>query len=519
MADLTGILFARRVVNKLFPLTLGFVLVLLVGAAQASSSGDGDSDSDSDSRVAKPTASSRCEAAMDRATGRYANCLLKVSARAARHGEREPEQAGRTKDDCRDTFKEHATRALQRHGVENCTSLVAEMEHRTANFAAAIAQEAGGDPSLALLFVQSADGGELSGSTLTLSGVSENTAWFSDRPYRETGVTSTADFVSAWGEGPDPFSLEPPNADFSCEVGGEVVNYFVELTNPVLSGDELSYTVSFIGGGSSPGVTQCDHDAHLFIDNAQTSGGGGDCQQCGASSECGLIDRGGGFIYDSHQDITWTQDANINGLDNWDNQMTWVAGYSQTHSEYGTFDDWRLPTTKIPDPTCNAWLGPNTGRCLGSEMGHLAEVDNITSNSMGLFTNVGENYYWSGTEDPPNSGEAWMYLLDVNGVQWNSGAVPDNGRSDQWDLYAWAVRDGDVACGAPEPPPPPPGSWQQSCDTGTADWHESSDGAWCATCDWACWTGICLPWDSCVDVNQCPSGSLENNNGDLQCSP
>ncbi|HJP38700.1 MAG TPA: hypothetical protein QF499_06155, partial [Gammaproteobacteria bacterium] len=71
MADLTGILFARRVVNKLFPLTLGFVLVLLVGAAQASSSGDGDSDSDSDSRVAKPTASSRCEAAMDRATGRY----------------------------------------------------------------------------------------------------------------------------------------------------------------------------------------------------------------------------------------------------------------------------------------------------------------------------------------------------------------------------------------------------------------------------------------------------------------
>ena len=99
MADLTGILFARRLGNKLFPLTLGFVLVLLVGAAQASSSGDGDSDSDSDSQVARPAASSRCEAAMARATGRYANCLLKVSARAARHGEREPEQAGRTKDD------------------------------------------------------------------------------------------------------------------------------------------------------------------------------------------------------------------------------------------------------------------------------------------------------------------------------------------------------------------------------------------------------------------------------------
>ena len=518
MADLTGILFARRVVNKLFPLTLGFVLVLLVGAAQASSSGDGDSDSDSDSRVAKPTASSRCEAAMDRATGRYANCLLKVSARAARHGEREPEQAGRTKDDCRGTFKEHATRALQRHGVENCTSLVAEMEHRTANFAAAIAQEAGGDPSLALLFVQSADGGELSGSTLTLSGVSENTAWFSDRPYRETGVTSTADFVSAWGAGPDPFSLEPPNADFSCEVGGEVVNYFVELTNPVLSGGDLSYTVSFIGGGSSPGVTQCDHDAHLFIDNAQTTPGEGvHSSECDADPARGLIDRGDGFIYDSHQNITWTQDANINGLDNWDNQMTWVAGYSQTHSEYGTFDDWRLPTTKIPDPTCDALYDiPNTGRCLGSEMGHLAAVDNITFRSPGLFTNVGENWYWSGTEYAPDTNRAWQ-LTFYTGNQYHYFKSYDPITMKYISYHAWAVRDGDVACGAPEPPPP--GSWQQSCDTDTADWHESSDGAWCATCDWSCWRGLCLPWDSCVDVNQCPSGSLENNNGELQCSP
>ena len=509
MADLTGILFARRVVNKLFPLTLGFVLVLLVGAAQASSSGDGDSDSDSDSRVAKPTASSRCEAAMARATGRYANCLLKTSARAARHGEREPEQDDEAQADCHETFNQHVDRALQRRGVENCTSLVAQMEHRTANFAAAIAQEAGGDPSLALLFVQSADGGELSGSTLTLSGVSENTAWFSDRPYRETGVTSTADFVSAWGAGPDPFSLEPPNADFSCEVGGEVVNYFVELTNPVLLGGDLSYTISFIGGGSSPGVTQCDHDAHLFIDNAQTtSGGGGDCQQCGADPACGLIDRGDGFIYDSHQNITWTQDANINGLDNWDNQMAWVAGYSQTHWVYGTFDDWRLPTTLQPDASCAGY------DCTGSEMGHLFYVDGISSSSRGLFTNP-QRYpgqfliYWSGTESAPGSNEAWLFNFDDG---WQSGTGYKSGLH----FYAWAVRDGDVACGGPEPPePPPPGSWQQSCDTDTAQWHASSDGAWCATCmdlDGS-------PRNSCVDVNQCPSGYLENNNGELQCSP
>jgi hypothetical protein len=140
-------------------------------------------------------------------------------------------------------------------------------------------------------------------------------------------------------------------------------------------------------------------------------------------------------------------------------------------------------------------------------MGHLFNVYGISSSSPDLFTNVQSDYYWSGTEFAPDTYLAWFFY---DGFQFIS--------SKDFSTYAWAVRDGDVvACGAPEPPPP--GSWQQSCDTGTADWHESSDGAWCATCDWACWMGICLPWDSCVDVNQCPSGYLENNNGELQCSP
>ncbi|MCP4906402.1 MAG: hypothetical protein GY910_15615 [bacterium] len=269
---MTGVLFARRVVNELLPVTLGFVLVLLAGAAQASSYQDGDSDSGR--IVAQATASSRCEAAMDRATGRYAKCLLKVSARAARHGEREPEEDDETQAGCRETFNQHVDRALQRHGVENCTSLVAQMEHRTANFAAAIAQEAGGGPSLSLLFVQSAERGELTDSTLTLGGVSEKTAWFSDRPYRETGVISTEAFISGWGAGADSFASEPPNADLSCEVNGEVMNYIVELTDPVLFGGDLSYTVSFIGGGPAPGVTLCDTDAHLFIDTVTTTDGG-----------------------------------------------------------------------------------------------------------------------------------------------------------------------------------------------------------------------------------------------------
>jgi len=55
-----------------------------------------------------------------------------------------------------------------------------------------------------------------------------------------------------------------------------------------------------------------------------------------SGAQATLIDRGDGFIYDDVQDITWTQNANINGYDIWAPQMAWAAGYSQTHTVYGT---------------------------------------------------------------------------------------------------------------------------------------------------------------------------------------
>ncbi len=96
-------------------------------------------------------------------------------------------------------------------------------------------------------------------------------------------------------------------------------------------------------------------------------------------AQAALIDRGGGFIYDDVQDITWAQDANINGLDSWANQVAWAAGYSQTHTVYGTFDDWRLPTTLQPDASCMDHDGGFDfgAGCTASEMGHLFNVDGI----------------------------------------------------------------------------------------------------------------------------------------------
>lgn len=163
------------------------------------------------------------------------------------------------------------------------------------------------------------------------------------------------------------------------------------------------------------------------------------------SADAALISRGEGFIYDDVLDITWTQDANINGLDTWANQVAWAAGYSQTHTVYGTFDDWRLPTTLQPDASCVGQTDPGGGfplqgfniRCTGSEMGHLFNVDGITSSSAGLFTNVQSNsVYWSGTEYAPSTSFAWHFDF-FGGGQFNSNKNVTN--------YAWAVRDGDVA--------------------------------------------------------------------------
>ncbi len=163
-----------------------------------------------------------------------------------------------------------------------------------------------------------------------------------------------------------------------------------------------------------------------------------------ASAEAALIDRGGGFIYDDVQDITWAQDANINGLDTWANQVAWAAGYSQTHSVHGTFDDWRLPTTLQPDASCSDQSGGVSSGldCTGSEMGHLFNVDGIRPGVMGLFTNVQSEYYWSGSDlAMPLNGYAWFFIFE-DGFQYYFNKNES--------FHALAVRDGDVGA-VPEP--------------------------------------------------------------------
>ncbi len=112
------------------------------------------------------------------------------------------------------------------------------------------------------LFVQNARRIAYADGKLTLQGVSPATVMFSDRPERIAGHMTTARFVPFWGEGKDSFLKDPPNATLSFLENESMADAVVELRDPVLAGDNLSYRVKVLEGEipASAGA------ASLFID-------------------------------------------------------------------------------------------------------------------------------------------------------------------------------------------------------------------------------------------------------------
>ena len=97
---------------------------------------------------------------------------------------------------------------------------------------------------------------------ITLEGVSPTTLFFSDRPHRLTGHLMTDDFIANWGSGADSFVDDPPNALLSLFEQDAVNDVVVVLSDPTLSGDDLSYAVKVTDGELAPS----DGPASLFID-------------------------------------------------------------------------------------------------------------------------------------------------------------------------------------------------------------------------------------------------------------
>jgi hypothetical protein len=117
-------------------------------------------------------------------------------------------------------------------------------------------------PGANWLFVQTADSITTDGKTITLKGVNPQTLMFTDRPERMTGDASTEKFVAFWKSGQSDFEKDPPNATISTVVDGKPELAVVELTNPQLSGDSLTYTIKVLGM-EPPNAGQA---VSLFID-------------------------------------------------------------------------------------------------------------------------------------------------------------------------------------------------------------------------------------------------------------
>ena len=193
------------------------------------------------------------------------------------------------------------------------------------------------------------------------------------------------------------------------------------------------------------------------------------------AAQATLINRGGGLIYDSTLNVTWLQNADLAGDDNfgvsgissfgamsWNTANQWIGAINK--ADYLGYSDWRLPTTApVNGSTFNHTFSYNGSTdygysisapgtvyagSKGSEMAYLfynelggkAEFDTSgtfqgTLAVTGPFLNVSSSAYWSGTEYAPGSGSAWDFNTGI-GLQ---GAL-DKGLG----LYAWAVRPGDV---------------------------------------------------------------------------
>ena len=211
--------------------------------------------------------SARCGAAMGRVAGKYSQCLVTAVSRYALH-----ENAAKLRKRlarCGARFEHRTTRAINRYGEGECpgSDLVAAIEARAVNYAEEVEMEAHGFPAATVLFVQDGRGGTLSDTTLTLSDVNSETAWFTNRPYRYAGQITAEKFLLLWDDGEDSFASDPPNGAFTCTIDDEVVNYVVELTSPSIVEGDLSYSVIAVGEQSLPeSQITCEGAAHLFID-------------------------------------------------------------------------------------------------------------------------------------------------------------------------------------------------------------------------------------------------------------
>jgi hypothetical protein len=128
-----------------------------------------------------------------------------------------------------------------------------------------------------ILFVQTAEDLKVDpdAQTLRLVKVNPQTLYFSDRPNRVAGHLTMAAYMDEWqwSEGANDFASDPPNATLSVYEQGNPINTLtvVEISNPIIDGNDLIYTYSLIEGT----MPEAGGQTALFIDTVGVGGGVG----------------------------------------------------------------------------------------------------------------------------------------------------------------------------------------------------------------------------------------------------
>ncbi len=96
------------------------------------------------------------------------------------------------------------------------------------------------------LYVLTATQVDIDGSTWTLRGVDPNVLTFSDHPAREARWEHLATLINDWAV--LGFESDPPNTSVTWTDGGRPSSTAVEIANPILNGDVLSFEVTGLSG-------------------------------------------------------------------------------------------------------------------------------------------------------------------------------------------------------------------------------------------------------------------------------
>src|SRR5438034_2056078 len=154
--------------------------------------------------------------------------------------------------------------ALAAGSMANLSTIYAQSPAETTDKDALITWTASGKQSgnVDVLFVQNAKGVSFKDGKLVLQGVNPVTVCFTDRPARMAGHMQTSKLIPLWSQGKDSFLKDNPNATLSVFNSDNVSDLVVELSNPQLSGNDLTYDARILEGTPPTNGGACA----LFID-------------------------------------------------------------------------------------------------------------------------------------------------------------------------------------------------------------------------------------------------------------